>query len=94
MATLEQSRLSPAAAESIVLTTNPGDAAVNPGTVEGIASEWQDGGTDASVYAWSEAHKLQPNMVDDVVNADKFDEVYPILIDLFTGADSAPSTSG
>jgi hypothetical protein len=27
---------------------------------------------------------LQHNMVDDVVNADKFDEVYPILIDLFT----------
>ncbi|MFV2064340.1 MAG: alpha/beta hydrolase [Chloroflexota bacterium] len=44
MATLEQARRSPAAAGSIVLTTNPGDAAVDPGDRRGhrgpVARRW------------------------------------------------------
>ena len=84
MATKEQARERAPGANSIVLTTNAGDGAVKPETVEAIVSEWQDHGADASVYEWPAEWNLGHNMVDDEINADRFDEVYPILIQLFT----------
>ena len=69
---------------SIVLTTNAGDGAVKPETVEAIVSEWQDHGADAWVYEWPAEWNLGHNMVDDEINADRFDEVHPILIEFFT----------
>mgnify|MGYP001544312376 CR=1 FL=1 len=45
---------------------------------------WQDGGASASVYEWPDEMGLGHNMVDDAVNTGKFDEIYPILMELFT----------
>jgi len=82
--TLEQARAEPHTAEHVVLTTNPNDGAVNPDTVEDIVEAWLENGASASVYEWPAEMDLGHNMVDDVTNTDKFDEVYPILIELFT----------
>jgi pimeloyl-ACP methyl ester carboxylesterase len=84
MVTLEQARSEPHTAEHVVLTTNPNDGAVKPGTVEAIVEAWQESGASASVYEWPEEMGLGHNMVDDAVNTGKFEEIYPILMDLFT----------
>lgn len=84
MVTLQQARAEPHTAEHVVLTTNPNDGAVKPGTVEAIVKAWQDGGASASVYEWPAEMGLGHNMVDDAVNSGKFDAIYPILMDLFT----------
>ena len=84
MVTLEQARTEPHTAEHVVLTTNPNDGAVKPETVEAIVEAWQQSGASASVYEWPDEMGLGHNMVDDAVNTGKFDEIYPILMDLFT----------
>ena len=84
MVTLEQARTEPHTAGHVVLTTNPGDGAVRPQTVEAIVQAWQDSGASAEVYEWPAEMGLGHNMVDDAVNTGKFDAIYPILIDLFT----------
>lgn len=84
MVTLQQARSDPHAAEHVVLTTNPGDGAVKPETVEAIVAAWQANGASAEVYEWPAEMGLGHNMVDDAVNTGKFDAIYPILIDLFT----------
>lgn len=84
MVTLEQARSEPHTAEHVVLTTNPNDGAVKPETVEAIVEAWRESGASASVYEWPAQMNLGHNMVDDAVNTGKFDEIYPILMDLFT----------
>ena len=84
MVTLEQARTEPHTAEHVVLTTNPNDGAVKPGTVEAIVAAWQDNGASASVYEWPAEMNLGHNMVDDAVNSSKFEAIYPILMELFT----------
>ena len=84
MVTLEQARTEPHTAEHVVLTTNPNDGAVKPETVEAIVEAWQESGASASVYEWPDEMGLGHNMVDDAVNTGKFDEIYPILMELFT----------
>jgi pimeloyl-ACP methyl ester carboxylesterase len=87
MATLEQARAHPAGAHHVVLTVNANDGAVNPQTVEDLVAAWRANGTDATIYEWPAEWGLTHNMVDDVTNADKFDEVYPVLIDLFAAGE-------
>lgn len=85
MATLEQARVDPSGAREVVLTTNVNDGAVNPQTAADLIGAWRARGTDASIYEWPGEWGLAHNMVDDVESADRFDDVYPVLLDLFTG---------
>jgi hypothetical protein len=84
MVVLEQARERPAGATEVVLTTNPGNGAVSAETVGDIVAAWQAQGGMAHAYEWPAEMGLTHNMINDVSNADKFDEVYPILIRLFT----------
>jgi hypothetical protein len=92
--TLEQAQREAPAVSQMLLTTNRNDQAVNIETVEDLVAAWRQGGADASIFEWPEEMGLEHNMVDDVVNADKFDEVYPILIDLFTGSSTEDEPQG
>jgi carboxylesterase len=85
MATLEQARRTEPGANSIVLTTNVNDGAVNPQTVTDLVDAWRVKGMDAKIYEWPPDWRLSHNMVDDVENADRFDDVYPVLMQLFGG---------
>ena len=88
-ATLEQAKASAPGVDDVLLTTNRNDQAVNIATVEDLVAAWREGGADATIYEWPEAMGLAHNMVDDVVNAEHFEEVYPILIELFTSGEGA-----
>jgi hypothetical protein len=54
-------------------TTNPNDGALKPETVEAIVEAWQESGASASVYEWP-----------DEMGPGKFDEIHPIVMELFT----------
>jgi carboxylesterase len=84
MATLEQARSAPPGAGSILLTTNVNDGAVNPQTVADLVDAWRANDVEATIYEWPPEWMLSHNMVDDVENADHFDDVYPVLIEMFT----------